>query len=167
MTVQTSYGIDKVRATNGMLDGGAGHDHEIETVISAQTAAVPFGTLVCRRATPADTVGYGGNPEVTGSVTDRRYGIAVKDETRKNTTGYETNDPMRILRKGRMWVYVEGAVTLGQTLFVRFTTEAPDLQLGTFRADADTDKAVALPGVVALTNPGAAGLCLVDVNLPQ
>ena len=132
----------------------------------AAAAAVPFGTLVCRRASPADGQDVCANPAATADVTARAYGIALRDETRKHGTGYEINDQVTYLRRGRVWVTVEDGVTGGAAVFVRFTVEAPDLQLGTFRSDADTDKAVALPGAVYRTSASAGGLAMVEINLP-
>jgi hypothetical protein len=53
-------------------------------------------------------------------------------------------------------------MTYGGAVFVRFTVEAPDLQLGKVRNDADTDKAVAAPGWTCLTTLSAAGLAILE-----
>jgi hypothetical protein len=130
----------------------------------AAGAAVNFGTLVCKRA--ADDADECGNPAASADVTARVLGVALRDETRKHTTGYETGDQVTYLRKGRVYVTVESDVVAGAAAYVRFTVEAPDLQLGAFRADVDTDKAVALPGAVFRTTTSAGGLAILELNLP-
>lgn len=160
--IQTSYVFDKALGYPGCVVDAANTLKESK----AAAAAVPFGTLVCRRASPADGQDVCANPAATADVTARAYGVALRDETRKHTTGYETNDQVTFLRRGRVWVTVEDAVVGGAAAFVRFTVEAPDLQLGTFRSDADTDKAVALPGAVFRSSASAGGLAILEINLP-
>jgi hypothetical protein len=165
MLVQTTFPQDLVRGVPGQLADNGPND--TVSRISRQTAAIPFGTFVSKRNTEADGNAECGNPTATADVTARGLGIALKSELCEEATGYKTNEGVQILRKGRCYVTSETATTAGATAFVRFTVEAPDLQLGLFRNDADTDKAVACPGVVFLETLSAAGLVLVEVNLPQ
>lgn len=160
--IQTAFTYDRALGYPGCVVDAVDTVRESK----AAAAAVPFGTLVCRRASPADGQDVCANPAATADVTARAYGIALRDETRKHTTGYETNDQVTYLRRGRIWVTVEDNVVGGAAAFVRFTVEAPDLQLGTFRSDADTDKAVALPGAIFRTSASAGGLAVVEINLP-
>lgn len=163
MIVQTTFVTDYTVGTPGQLaDNGM-----TDQISKLAAAVVPFGTLVCRRATPADPVSHCGNPEVTGSVTARALGISLKSEMEGSSgVGYAINEGVDILRKGRCYVNVEGVVTDGQDLFVRFASGAGGTQLGAFRADADTATAVALPGLKARQTTTGAGLCLVEINLP-
>lgn len=165
MATQSTFSVDMAIATAGQIQDIK--EATIEGKLAA--AATNFGTFVSRRASPADLVTQAANPNATTDVTARGLGIAVKDETRRSTSGfggYEANDPIRIMRKGRCYVAVEGAVTDGQTLFVRFAA-GTGTQLGAFRADADAGTAVAFPGLIARQTLSVAGLCLVEINLPQ
>lgn len=163
MVVQTTFVPDYTVGVPGQLADTANNTPNSKLA----AAVVPFGTFVCRRATPADPVSHCANPEVAGSVTARAIGIALKSEMQGSSgTGYAINDGVAILTKGKCYVNVEGVVTDGQDLFVRFAAGAGGSQLGAFRADADTATAVALPGLKARQTTTGAGLCLVEINLP-
>jgi hypothetical protein len=160
-TVQTSYVVDKVLGYPGTVADSVDTVRESK----AAAAAVNFGTFVCRRASPADAVEQCANPAATADVTARGRGIALRDETRKNTQGYVTDDQVVYLRKGRVIVAVEAAVTQDAAVFVRFAA-GTGTQLGAFRGDADTATAVALPGAIFKTSTAGAGLAIVEINLP-
>jgi hypothetical protein len=163
MTVQSTFTVDAAKAVpGGLADSGP---TSVISRISA-FAGIGFGIFVCRRATPADTPEQCGPPEVTGSVTARGFGFALRSHLAKQEAGYAIGESVPILTKGRLWVNCETAWTDGAAVFVRFTVEAPDLILGTVRNDADTDKAVALPGAKFVGTGSAAGLAMVEVNLP-
>lgn len=167
MTVQTSFTVDKTRAYAGML-ADASH---CDTITKIATSAVPFGYGVVKRASPADGVEQAGVPTATADVTARPRGVAVKDESRKgpqsgNVGGYEIGDPMTLLKKGKIWVPVEGAVAQDGSAFCRFADGAGGTAEGAWRADADTATAVAFPTAVFRTATGAAGFAILEVNLP-
>jgi len=167
MTVQTSFSVDKQRAYAGMLADAGDKD----TINKIATSAVPFGCGVVKRAAPADTVEQCGVPTATADVTARPRGIAVKDETRRGPQaglpgGYEIGDSVTILKRGRIWVPVEGAVAQDGSPFCRFAAGAGGTVLGAFRADADTATAVAFPTAVFRTFTSGAGFAVVEVNLP-
>lgn len=165
MLVQTTFSQDLVRGVPGQLADN-GYTDKISK-IARQVADIPFGTFVAKRAAQSDADSDCGNPTATADVTARGLGIALKSELCEEASGYSINEGVSILRHGRCYVTSETATTAGATAFVRFTVEAPDLQLGLFRNDADTDKAVACPGIVFLETLSAGGLVLVAVNLPQ
>jgi hypothetical protein len=163
MTVQTSFTYDAVKGRpGGLVD--MGYTEKISRI--ANTNAVPFGKFVSRRATPADTDEQVGLPEVSASVTARGKGFAILDHTRKNTSGYEANDVVNILRKGRMWVECETAWTDGADVFIRFAGAGSGL--GSVRNDADTANAVALLDgrCKFVGSGGSAGLAMIEINLP-
>lgn len=163
MIVQTTFAIDYTVGTPGQLADVANNTQNSKLA----AATVPFGTFVSRRASPADAVSQCGNPAATADVTARGIGIALKSEVEGSAgVGYVANDGVDILTKGKCYVNVEGVVTDGQDLFVRFAAGAGGSQLGAFRADADTASAVALPGLKARQTTTGAGLCLVEINLP-
>ena len=164
MTIQTSFSVDHVIAYPGMIA-----DQIDKTVISkVTTVQVPFGSFVTRGA--AGAVESCALPVATADVTARPWGVAVKDQTHRGTNNLdnEVNDVVAILRKGRVWVTVEGAVTAQSAAFVRFAAGGGGSILGLFRADADTATAVSpLNGACQfLTSTAGAGLALLEINLP-
>ena len=133
---------------------------------------VPFGVLVVE-----DTTGLSDDrahlPQATGDITTvgKVAGIAIHNhgvEQNKggiNNLGYEPQSAMNVLRKGRVLVTVEDAVVKGGLPFVRFVAAASE-QLGSFRSDADTSDAVALPDARYVTSASAGGLAVIEINLP-
>lgn len=99
-------------------------------------------------------------------------GVAVLDTSRApGTPQYAQNDQIPILRKGRIWVQSETAQAYGATPYIRHATSVNGSIVGLIRNDADTistvDKATAAPaGVRVVSTLAAAGLCLVEINLP-
>jgi hypothetical protein len=167
MTVQTSFSVDKVRAYAGMIADAGDKD----TGNKIATSAVPFGCGVVKRAAPADTVEQCGVPTATADVTARPRGIAVKDESRRGPQsgfpgGYELGDSVTYVKRGRVWVAVEGAVAQDSSAFCRFAAGGGGTVLGAWRADADTATAVAFPTAVFRTSTTGAGFAIVEVNLP-
>ena len=162
-SIQTTFVYDKVAGYPGCVADAVDTVRESK----AAAAAVNFGTFVCRRASPVDGDDQCANPAATADVTARGRGIALRDETRKHTTGYETNDQVSFLRRGRVWVTVEEAVLQDDAVFVRFASGAGGTQLGAFRKSADTATAVALPGAIYKTAQATiGGLAMVEINLP-
>ena len=102
--------------------------------------------------------------EISGSATlARGLGIALLDHER-TTAAYAAGDVVRIAVEGEVWVQVEDAVVAGLIPFVRFSTPG-STGLGSFRSDADTAKAIGLPGsVYSSTQGSAAGLAKVTIS---
>lgn len=102
-------------------------------------------------------------PDATGEVTGGRgLGVALLDPTRE-TAAYAAGDVVSILTAGEIFVLVEDSAVAGAAPFVRFADAATTL--GTFRSDADTADAVALPNAVwASTQASAAGLAVVRLG---
>jgi hypothetical protein len=166
MTIQTSFSVDHVIAFPGQPA-----DLTHSTVISkinTYSAAIPFGSFVCRAAAGVDE--SCALPVASADVTARPRGVAIKDQTHRgsNNLDNEVNDMVPIMTKGRVWVTVEGAVTEGSAAFVRFASGAGGSILGLFRADADSATAVAIPNGAGIfrTSTTGAGLALLELNLP-
>ena len=92
-------------------------------------------------------------------------GVTLRSHTQDQEEGYSDGDPMPVIKKGRVWVPVEDAVTAESAAFVRFVAAGAE-QLGAFRSDADGTDAVALPGAKFVSDAEAGGLALLDLNLP-
>jgi hypothetical protein len=139
----------------------------------AHRQSVPFGSGVCRderqTLTPAGTAVTGKFarlPRVSGDLATGIFqGILLADTSRQYSSGgHPANEPARILRKGRVLLYVEGTVTEGQQLYCRYTVNG-SAAVGQFRADADSSKAAAVP-VYTLEARTGAGLVLCEINIP-
>jgi hypothetical protein len=98
-------------------------------------------------------------------ITTNFAGIVVRQEYREpnDGLGYSVNVPAPILRKGYIWVGVEGAVTEEAPVYARVTASGGNTVLGAFRADADTANAALVPNARFITSTTAAGLAIVEV----
>lgn len=105
-------------------------------------------------------------PTATGFIFE---GISVQtNKPTSNATGealYETGEEISVLKKGRIWVYVETAVAVNDNVFLRHTVNAA-LLAGDFRTDADTARADQIANARFVTATTAAGLAQIEINLP-
>lgn len=101
-------------------------------------------------------------PDATGEVTGGRFlGIALRPPD--GGTTYAAGETVRIARAGTVWVAAEEAVTAGASAFCRFADPGAT-GLGSFRSDADTADAVALPNAIFASTTAAAGLAKVKLG---
>lgn len=161
---QLAHTQDPAEAFEGMeADNSA-----VKERLSGQAAVIiPFGRLVV-----ADDVQDSPHtvvlPTATGQVTDgHALGVSVGDVSKQEgpTLGvnqYAVDDAVPVLRRGRIHVITEDAVTVvGTPAFVRFAAGTfPNL--GAFRTDADTATAVALPGARFMTLAGIGELSILE-----
>ncbi len=157
---QTSYSLRLTEALAGMLAAPI----ENCTIESYSNAAdLPAGVFVTRDA--ADTAAK--VPVDSAGVTATGLGFTMRNLAQEPVSDGSTVElpalkGVSVVTRGKIWVLTETAMTFGQDVFVRFTVEAPDLQLGSVRNDADTDKAVAAPGWKCRTTLSAAGLAIIE-----
>lgn len=157
---QTSYSQRFTEALAGML--AAPIDQcVIESKINA--AAIPFGIFVTRDA--ADDAAK--VPTTSGEVTASGMGFTALILAREPVSDGSTTDAaigkgVSVVRRGKLWVLTETAMTYGQAVFVRFTANGGNTQLGKVRNDADTANAVAAPGWQCLTTLSAGGLAIIE-----
>ncbi len=132
---------------------------------------VPFGHLVCWNELEDDQ--HCRLPRVTGDIGISGgfpWGVAVGDSSKERRTtapygGYSHGDRVPIMRKGRIWVVSEDAVTApGTQAYVRFSASGSEV-LGAFRTDADTSDAAALTGARFMKTCSAGGLTVLSLNL--
>ncbi len=135
---------------------------DVITRINQSGGSVPFGIFVTKGSAEGTAVPPAATDQVTGPA---GLGVVLRSHTQPQGEGYAAGDPMPVMKKGRVWVPVEDAVTAESAAFVRFAVNTTE-QLGAFRSDADVDKAVALPGAKFVTNAAAGELALLDLNLP-
>lgn len=112
------------------------------------------------------TAGQAEVPTATSFVFE---GISVQtNKVTLNATGealYQAGEEITVLKKGRIWVYTEVAIAVGDAVFLRHTVNAA-LVPGDFRNDADTARADAITNARFVTATTGAGLVQVEINLP-
>lgn len=106
-------------------------------------------------------------PVTTGEVTASGIGFTIMNPSREPSSDGATTDfpalkGVSVIRRGKVWVLTEGAMTYGQAPFVRFAAGGGGSVLGKVRTDADTATAVAAPGWTCLTTLAAAGLAILE-----
>lgn len=162
--------VNPVVAYEGQL---ADSDNNVSKISRLAGGTILPGRFVCFHS--GDPDGKVELPVSTGEVTAQSAGITIYDAMFSSFTGtggpgnpYLVNDMMPVLRRGRIWVTVEEAVTaFVSPVFVRFTANAGTTAIGRFRTSADTARAVQLPGAQFLTSQSTIdGLALLEVNLP-
>ena len=158
--MQTSVNDYRDKGLAGQLADIGNHD--VITRANAYGDTIPFGVFVTKGANEGEAVLPDATGEVTGLV---GLGVVGRSNMQPQGEGYADGDPMPIIKKGRVWVPVEDAVTAESAAFVRFVAAGAE-QLGAFRSDADGTDAVALPGAKFVTDAIAGELALLDINLP-
>lgn len=160
--IQTTFPVNHAAAVAGAIFGSK---PLLESRLAA--AAIPFGTFVCQRASPADGVDQCANPAASADVTVRLRGIAIHNDTARNGFGYEINQGVTYMRKGMCWVVCESAIAQDVQPFIRFAA-GTGIILGAVYNAADTASAVQFgtPAIMTRSVLSAAGLVLVEINLP-
>jgi hypothetical protein len=160
-TIQTSFPILNTPAFAGMVFGA-----KPLTESRLAAASIPFGTFVCRRASPADGVDQCANPAASADVTARLLGIAIHNDTARNGYGYEQYQGVTYVRKGLVWMVCESSIAEQIDPFVRFAAGTGTI-LGALYSGADSTTAVATGMRIRTRSTlSAAGLVLVEINLP-
>jgi hypothetical protein len=167
---QTAYLNEPTVPGVGVLADNGDND-----VVSRYSAAViPFGRFLSYNAAegkvklPAaagdlDAVDLEGVAVATQAIEDQpvnTLGVADAD-----VPAYPNTMAINVLKRGRIWVYSEQAVTPLLAVFVRHTASGDD-KPGNFRVDIDTANAVDISAKarwVSVTT--AAGMALLDLRL--
>jgi hypothetical protein len=160
---QLSYAVDQAVAFAGMLaDAGM-----VQDVVTGEnlSAAIPFGVMTA--------IGAGANqialPAAAGDVTDvkKLVGVAIAHQAMESSASglpqYAPNSAVNVLKKGRVWVQVENAVTRGTSdVHVRYAGVG---QRGGFRGAAVASETAVLPNAKWLSSTTGAGLALLEIDL--
>lgn len=133
-------------------------------------AAIDFGLFVCQDLLYTEVARV---PIVATDITNVKLarGITVHTQALEQFyqsaggAGYALDDEMSICRRGNIWVSAETAMAITDDVYARFTV-AGSTKLGGIRNDADTGKAAIIPTARVIRPCTAAGLCLIDINLP-
>ena len=143
----------------------------VATTANVTGNPVPFGRGLARGSV-ADVAVL---PSVTGftieGVSIARARARPKDNSvSPPVTGeadYKAADAVNVLRKGRIWVRPEDAVTVASDVYVRHTQGSNPLHtVGRFRKDADSAKADQWVGARWLTAAAGGEIAVLEINLP-
>lgn len=106
-------------------------------------------------------------PSAAGNIPGKLLGIAMWDPSMEPASPeYAIGAMVTIVKKGKVWMKAEDAVTFGNTVFVRYTVNG-GLDVGRVRSDADTAKAgELLASKFHNTVGGTEGWVEVEINLP-
>jgi len=160
---QTSYSIQAAQAFRGLL-GDSGHDMYLVSRAVEEAAGVPAGVML---TVGTDPVTQAKLPAATGEVL---AGVVAHQQARDNlelagNLMLEDGEPASLVRRGRVWVVVEEAVTPGDDVYFRHTAPGTE-ELGAFRTDADTANADQVVGASWLSTTAGAGIALLEINIP-
>jgi len=118
----------------------------------------------------------GGVSQTTSTVveltSDSILGIAVKDDTLEQDVNgnvlYKAAslDMVATCTRGTIVVYTEQAVTPLDPVYLRYKADGTGKEVGQFRKDADTSKAVLLTNVKFNSSTSGAGLVELEINNP-
>lgn len=126
----------------------------------AQVGGIPFGVAVVRAAD--NTVKL---PAAGADITNTFVGISRRQEYLEATSqGYENLSPLPVLRRGYIWVAVEGAVTEEGAVYARHAANGGNTQLGAFLGGTDSGNATLVPNAKFASSTTAAGLAIVEIK---
>lgn len=162
---QTAYTVEPAVGFRGLL-ADPNDDSFAIPLANGAAAAVGFGIMVRRDVTnPEDQFD---NFSATGQAP---VGILVHTQAQENPNlagdlGVDQLEVASVLRRGRIWVRVEEAVSVGDPVFFRHTAGAGGSELGAFRNDADTATCDQVTSAAWLQGSAGAGVALLELNIP-
>lgn len=132
------------------------------------TGTVPFSFVTAVKIPPQ--TGTNGTLLVgtgvkLGPLAKLAAGITLYDPMRE-PGAYAQYERVSVLRRGRVLVSAEAAVTAGQPVYVRFVATGGEVR-GALRGAPDSTDCALLPGARWATTTTGAGLAVVDLNLPS
>lgn len=161
--MQTSYSVLAPEGLLGLMTEDF-HTRFVDTVVP--TTAVKIGKLLTADLTAGKPRNAAKLPSVTIEANyPQAMGVTVWDQSREGGSDWPANRPTPVMRRGRIWVRAESAVTRWSTPYVRTEAGAGGTELGSFRADADTATATAFMSGVFLTDAAAGELVLLEISL--
>lgn len=165
MSFQTTITRSPVAGVEGMLaDSG-----DIDVVSKLAKAQVAPGRAV--RIDTGDTFEQVSVPtsaaQVTGDATNAPpVGVTLWDNTAL-TNPYAANDPIPVVREGKMWVICEDAVDPSKPVYIRHTVNGGLTVIGGFACTAGAGLALAPAGWRWMSKTTATTqLAILAVNLP-
>lgn len=159
--VQSAYAIEHGAAYEGMqADSGT---QDVISLVNTSGAQLYFGHLV--------VAGSNGGAKVVSGASDVPLGIAISTKTfedgpikeNDDRVGYPDKTVANILRRGRVWVYVQEAVAVGDQVRVYHTADTGK-KVGRFAKTAAGGKTAKLNNCQFLTATSGAGLAVIEIN---
>ncbi len=148
--------------------------HDLKSYISEQDdmgtgLEVPFGTMMIQGSADNGALPPSAqSPDFLGVVT---HSNSYAKSTELGDNGLKLGTTLKLLRRGRIWVYVPGAVDPGDAVHVRIDDNSGDqgdplLGPGTFSGTADTVHTVTLTeGARWMTSTGGAGMVELELDM--
>ena len=165
---QLAYTIDQAAGRVGAIaDSSPIQDHE--SFVNA-AAEVKFGCVVTRGAASNLII----HPAAAAGITDEKLvrGVVVASHEMESqpgaaTPGYVVGSVVPVMRKGRVWVLAEDAITEGTSIVhVRYAAGAGGTQLGAIRGSAVASETALLPKAKWKTNTSAVNqLAILEIDL--
>lgn len=166
---QLSYAFYESQPFAGVL-GDYRSDYDIQSYVNDEVSAgMPFGIAVAKGATSDQSaiLLVDGNSKVIGlTVHDHAREPFYLSGVSPAAAGIAPGWTLGVLRKGRMWVVPEVAVTAEDPLYARHTANGGLTQKGALRNDNDGGNALQIAQGVWKSTVAAGAPALVDVNLP-
>ena len=136
----------------------------VDTVVPQ--AVVKIGKMLVADTTAGKARNAAKLPAAAADITKpAAMGIVMWDQSREGGSDWPALRPTPVMRRGRIWVLAEGALTRWTHPFIRYASGAGGTELGSFRGDADTATAAQCPWVIVLTDATAGNLALVEISL--
>jgi hypothetical protein len=165
-SVQSSYSQNMSRAVPGMLADGPHQGFDPVSRIAA--AGLAPGILVIEGATSMTAE----SPDASGDIAATAVaGVVLWNPGKQPSLAagevlYDAGEEVPVLRRGRVWMYTETALSKNAVPFVRYTASGGNTLLGALRNDADTAKAAAATGMLRVIEAcTGAGPVLVEVTI--
>lgn len=152
---QTSYNLEHGIAISGGL---ADLNDSARDSYHNPADEIKFGRMVAKVSGDDDGCEQ---PDSAGA---DLLGIAIRKLSTESDK-YDVDSAVAVLRKGRIFVEVEEAVTPDSDVFVRHTAGGGGSELGIFRTDADTASAVQVTNARFKSSAAANGVAILEINL--
>jgi hypothetical protein len=130
-----------------------------DSYANAQGAAIPFGVVVAKGTGDQDATLPDNSADIMLGIVVHTH--AYDQSSLTGTDGVPANRMLNAVKRGRIWVLVEEAVTKGDPVYVRIANGVADVtktQKGALRKSADTATAVLLAGAHFYTSAAAGAL---------
>ena len=157
---QTSYSVNMAVAYAGMKADMFNDD--VESMFNEEASAeMPFGVMLAQGTADSGALLPDSDTEILVGVLLHSHEYAKDSEL--GSTGVKPDAALNVLRKGRVWVTVEEAVSPGDRPYVRYAGSG---QEGAFRKSAVIGETIdARAWGVFRTSADASGLALLELDM--
>lgn len=113
---------------------------------------------------------------ITDTTADTFYGVALRVQNKMNlldpsvgsdgAAPYYEGEAVSMLTRGRVYVYVETAVSSDDAVYMRFVAGGAGEEVGQFRANDAGGDAILVAGARWIYGAAAGGLAVLEINMP-